>query len=118
MAHKKILRAITMDTFSVRDLREHTGALIHGAEAGKLSLITKRGHPVFLAVPFTDELITLGLRPAMAIQLYKEGTLTLAKATKLAGISLESFINLLSSLKISVIQYEISDVDEELKNFE
>ena len=107
-----------MDTFSVRDLREHTGALIHGAEAGKLSIITKRGQPVFLAVPFTDELITLGLRHAMAIQLYKEGILTLAKATKIAGISLEGFVKTLSDLKISVIQYTMADVDEELRNFE
>ncbi len=107
-----------MDTFSVRDLREHTGALIHGAEAGKLSIVTKRGHPVFLAVPFTDELITLGLRQAIAIQLYKESVLTLVKATKFAGVSLEVFIKTLSDLKISVIQYTMEDVDQELKNFE
>jgi antitoxin (DNA-binding transcriptional repressor) of toxin-antitoxin stability system len=107
-----------METFSVRDLREHTGALIHGAESGKLSIITKRGNPVFLAVPFTNELITLGLRHAMAIQLYRESTLTLAKATKLAGTSLEGFIKILSDLKIPVIQYTMAEVDEELKNFE
>ncbi len=35
-----------MDIFSVRDLREHTGALIQDAEAGKLSLVTKRGQPL------------------------------------------------------------------------
>ena len=46
-----------MDTFTVRDLREHTGALIHDAQIGKLSLITKHGHPVFLAVPFSEDLL-------------------------------------------------------------
>jgi predicted HTH domain antitoxin len=107
-----------MKTFSVRDLRERTGALIHGAEAGELSIVTKRGNPVFLAVPFTDELITFGLRHAMAIELYKEGVLTLTKATKLAGISLEGFIKILSDLKISLIQYTMTDVEEELKSFE
>jgi antitoxin (DNA-binding transcriptional repressor) of toxin-antitoxin stability system len=107
-----------MKTFSVRDLREHTGALIHGAEAGKLSLITKRGHPVFLAIPFTDDLIELGLKPALAIHLYKEGVLTLAKAAKLSGESLEGFIAMLSKLGVSIIHYTIKDVDEELKDFE
>lgn len=106
-----------MDTFSVRDLREHTGALIHDAEAGKLSLITKRGRPVFLAVPFTDDLIELGLRPVLTVHLYKEGILTLAKAAKLSGESLEGFIAMLSKLGISIIHYTIKDVDEELTNF-
>ena len=107
-----------MDTFSVRDLREHTGTLIHDAEAGKLSLVTKRGRPVFIAVPFTEELIELGLRPALAVHLYKEHTLTLAKAAKLSGVSLEGFIAMLSKLGISIVHYSIKDVDKELKDFE
>lgn len=109
---------MVMDTFSVRDLREHTGSLIHDAEAGKLSLVTKRGRPVFLAVPFTEELIDLGLRPALAVHLYKEKTLTLAKAARLAGVSLEGFIVLLSKLGVSIVHYTMKDVDEELKDFE
>ena len=32
-----------MDTFTVRDLRERTGTLIHDAEEGRLSLVAKRG---------------------------------------------------------------------------
>ncbi|MDP1573609.1 MAG: type II toxin-antitoxin system prevent-host-death family antitoxin [Coxiellaceae bacterium] len=107
-----------MDTFSVRDLRERTGELIHDAEAGKLSLITKHGRPVFLAIPFTDDLIELGLRPALAVHLYKEGVLTLAKAAKLSGESLEGFIAALSKLGISIVHYTIKDVNEELKDFE
>jgi len=50
-----------LDIFTVRDLRERTGALIHDAEDGKLSLITKHGRPVFLAVPFSEELLKMGL---------------------------------------------------------
>ncbi len=107
-----------MDTFSVRDLREHTGDLIQDAEQGKLSLVTKRGQPVFLAVPFTEELIELGLRPALAISLYKEGIFTLAKAAKLAGQPLAAFIQKLGKLGISTINYTISEVNEELKDFE
>jgi|SRR3990167_10848100 len=107
-----------MDTFSVRDLRERTGELIHDAEAGKLSLITKHGRPVFLAIPFSEDLIEFGLRPALAVHLYKEGVFTLAKAAKLSGESLEGFIARLSKLGISIIHYTMKDVDEELKDFE
>jgi antitoxin (DNA-binding transcriptional repressor) of toxin-antitoxin stability system len=107
-----------MDTFTVRDLREHTGTLIHDAEEGKLSLVTKHGRPVFLAVPFTQDLLDLGLRPAMAINLYKEGAFTLEKAAKLAGISIEAFIEILGRLGIPTVNYSAEEIDKELKDFD
>ena len=107
-----------MDTFTVRDLREHTGQLIHDAEAGKLSLITKHGRPVFLAVPFSEALLELGLRQALAIKLYQENALSLEKAAKLAGISVEAFIEALGNLGIPIVAYTASDLHRELKDFE
>lgn len=106
-----------MDTFTVRDLREHTGALIHDAEAGKLSLITKHGQPVFLAVPFSEEMLELGLRPMLAIKLFQEEALTLGKAAKLAGLSQAAFIDKLGKLGIPVAGYSIDELSRELKDF-
>ena len=106
-----------MDTFTVRDLREHTGALIHDAEAGKLSLITKHGRPVFLAVPFSEELLELGLGKALAVKLYKEEALTLGKAAKLANQSIEAFVERLGKLGVPVVHYPADDIDKELKDF-
>lgn len=107
-----------METFTVRDLREHTGALIHDAEIGKLSLITKHGQPIFLAVPFDEAMLKLGLRPAMAAKLYRDETLTLGKSAKLAEMSLEAFIAMLGKLDIPIVNYPPQDLDEELKSFE
>ena len=107
-----------METFTVRDLREHTGALIHGAEIGNLALVTKHGQPVFLAVPFSEELLELGLRPALAIKLYNEGTLTLGKAAKLAGQPIETFMERLGHLGIAAINYNPTEISEELKDFD
>ncbi len=107
-----------MDTFTVRDLREHTGTLIHDAEKGKLSLVTKHGRPIFLAVPFSEDLLILGLRTALAIKLYKEETLTLGKAAKLSGQSIEAFIEKLGQLGVPVVDYSPSDIQRELKDFE
>jgi len=107
-----------MDTFTVRDLREHTGNLIHGAEEGNLSLITKHGRPVFLAVPFTKDLISFGLNTALAIKLFKDEIITIEKAAKIAGISMESFIEKLGQLGVPVVNYSADELDQELKNFE
>ena len=106
------------DIFTVRDIREHTGALIHDAEEGKLSLITKRGHPVFLAVPFSEDLLKTGLQQALAINLFKEGVLSLEKSAKLAEQSIEMFIEKLGILGIPTVNYSTEDLGAELKNFE
>jgi prevent-host-death family protein len=105
-----------MDTFSVRDLREHTGSLIHEAEEGNLSLVTKHGRPVFLAVPFTNELVTFGLRTALAIKLFNEETVSLEKAAKIADLNLEVFIEKLGQLGISSVRYPAHELSQELED--
>lgn len=104
-----------MDTFTVRDLRERTGTLIEDAEEGKLSLITKHGRPIFLAVPFSEELIQEGLPLLLAAHLYKENILTLEKAAKLSNLSLELFIEKLGKLGVSAVNYSADELEEELK---
>jgi prevent-host-death family protein len=107
-----------MDTFTVRDLREHTGQLIHDAEEGKLSLITKHGRPIFLAVPFDQTILECGLRPAMAVKLYQEEVITLEKAAKLAGMSVEAFIERLGLLGVAIVDYSSAELNKELKDFD
>jgi prevent-host-death family protein len=107
-----------MHTFTIRELREHTGTLIRNAEEGKLSLITKRGQPVFIAVPFSQELVEWGLLTTLAISLYKENKVTLEKAAKLANQSIESFIEKIGKLGIPVLSYDPSELGDELTNFE
>lgn len=107
-----------MDTFTVRDLRERTGALIHDAEKGKLSLITKRGKPVILAVPFNQQLIEEGLGVALAVGLFQEGILSLERCANLAHQPLEIFMATLGKLGIPVIDYPPEDLDKEIKFFE
>lgn len=107
-----------METFTVRDLREKTGSLIKDAEEGKLSLITKHGHPVFLAVPFNEALVEWGVHIALAMTLFKEGTMSLSRAAKIAGMSLEGFMEKLGSVGIPVVDYPAEDLEEELHTLE
>src|SRR3990167_2464168 len=109
------MRLSPMDTFTVRDLRERTGKLIHDAEAGHLSLVTKHGRPVFIAVPFSEEMLKFGLRSAMAIKLYDEEVVTRGAAAKIAGDSIPVFIDKLGALQIPVVRYSPEELDQELK---
>ena len=103
-----------MQSFTIRDIRERSGDLIRNAEAGKLSVITKAGLPVFVAVPFDEVLLKEGVRVALAVKLYDEGVVSLGKAAKLAGMSLSEYINHLGSLQIPVVRYGGTDLEAEL----
>ena len=95
-------------------MRERTGELIRGAEAGKLSMITKHGQPVFVAVPVDESLVRGGVTLALAIKLFEEQTLTLAQAAKLAKIPLEAFAAEVSQRGIAVVDYSARELAKEL----
>lgn len=103
-----------IDVFSVRDLRNRSGDLLKDAEAGQVALITKHGRPAILAVPFDERLIGHGVHRAMALHLFESHQLTLAQAAKLAGLSLEEFVELLREVGLPAVDYPAADLESEL----
>ena len=105
-----------MDTFTIRDLRERTGELVHDAETGQLSVVTKHGRPVFVAVPFDENVLNSGIHVALAVKLFQDGVLSSAKAAKFAGYKVADFGAYLARLGIPVVDYAPEDIEEELKS--
>lgn len=106
-----------MQTFTVRDLRNRTGELINEAEQGHLSVITKHGTPVFVAVPFDETLLQSGVRVSMAINLFAERHIGLSQAAKLAGVAPSEMMSILSEHKIPMVDYSLEELQDELKQF-
>ena len=104
-----------MEAFTIRDLRERTGELVRNAEQGGLAVVAKHGHPLFVAVPLDDSLLRHGVHVALAIKLFQDGTISLGRAAKLAGLDHETFLNHLSSLGIPVVDYAPDELDRELE---
>ena len=107
-----------METFSIRDLRERTGELVRGAESGKLALVTKRGRPIFLAVPFGEDLIHDGLAYSLAAKLFAEGHISSGKAARMAMLPLAEFLQKSSRQGIDAVDYEPDELDGELSVFD
>lgn len=107
-----------MQTFSVRDLRERTGELVRQAEAGHLSVVAKHGRPLFVTVPVDEHLLREGVVVALAVRLFAEKAISLGKAAKLAGRSLEDFITHLGATGVSAVDYPSEEIDEELAALE
>jgi prevent-host-death family protein len=107
-----------METFTVRDLRDRTGDLIHGAEAGRMALVTKHGRPVFVALPFDDVLLKQGVLTSLAVKLFDDEVLTQGQAAKLAGLSLPEFFAACAARQVPVVRYETGELEQELKAFD
>lgn len=107
-----------MDTFTVRDLRERTGELIRDAEVGQLAIVTKHGRPVFIALPFDEITMKLGVHIALAIKLFQNDVLSLGKAAKLANYSIPEFSNFLTNAGIPSVSYPPEDLERELNTLD
>ncbi|WP_295456346.1 UPF0175 family protein [uncultured Thiodictyon sp.] len=104
----------TLDIFSVRNLRTRSGDLLKDAELGQMSLITKHGRRAILALPFDRRLLDQGVHRALALRLFEGRQLTLAQAAKVAGLSLDGFIDLLGSLGLVAVDYPADELAAEL----
>ena len=104
-----------LNVFTVRELRQHIGDLIQDAEKGRLALITKYGRPAFLAVPFDERLLKHGVNKSLALHLFQAKHITLSQAARIAILSIEDFLDLLSEFGIPAVDYPPEDLDKELE---
>lgn len=107
-----------METFNIRDLRNRTGELVSAAESGHLSLVTKHGHPVFVAVPFSEELLRNGVNLALAVGLFVENKMGLTGAAKVAGVTPSEMADILTERRIPLADYSVDELADELKSFQ
>ena len=101
-----------MQSFAVRDLREHTGELVRNAESGHCSVVSKHGKPLFVALPFDDALLQVGVNIALADKLVHSGELSVGAGAKLAAMPYAAYLQHLGSTGYSML--EDADVDHEL----
>ena len=104
-----------MNILSTNELKESPLKLCQIAEQGNLSLVTQDERPIFITMPFTEELIKLGVFKECAIRMFEEHKMTLRQAAKLADVSLEEMMSLLSNAQVDVIDYDPTDLDLEMK---
>lgn len=106
-----------MQIFTIRDLREHPGELLRRAEDGELSVVTRRGGPVFVAVPCDEALFSDGLGVALAIRLFDDERISLRQAARLADVSVSEMIDLLGRSGVAVIRSSAETLERELADF-
>ncbi len=110
------LKEFTMQSFTIRDLREHTSELVRNAESGQYSVISKHGKPLFVALPFDDTLLHAGVNIALADKLVHSGELSVAAGAKLAAMPYAAYLQHLGSTGYSMLGD--ANLDDELASLE
>ena len=105
-----------LSVFSVRDLRLRSSDLVRDAEAGGVSVITKRGRPAALTLPFSRQLLELGLDKDVALVLFEQKLLTMQKAARLADMTLDRFMDLLEQTSTVAVDYAPTELDDEVES--
>jgi predicted HTH domain antitoxin len=106
-----------MQAFSVRELKSNPSTVLKAAAADSMALVTSHHQPTALVVA----LDRLGLpdpaavRSGLALSLFRSGSISLGSAAQIAGLPLPRFMEILSSLKIPLVDADHSELDEDLK---
>jgi antitoxin (DNA-binding transcriptional repressor) of toxin-antitoxin stability system len=93
-------------------LPEHTGELVRNAESGKVSVVSKHGKPLFIAVPFDETLLSAGVNVALADKLVFAGDLSVGAGAKLATMAYADYLAHLGRQGYSMISPDIGLEDE------
>ncbi|WP_422136931.1 UPF0175 family protein [Endozoicomonas sp. ALD040] len=69
-----------------------------------------------LGIPFTDQILEQGVAINLAIHLFRNDVVTLAKGARIARVPLGDFIQILGAQGIPVVDHDPADLDSDLEN--
>ena len=107
-----------MQAFSIRQLKSNPSAVLRAAEADAMALVTSHQQPAALVVAL-DRLglpNTEAVRSGLALSQFRGGSISVAIAAQVAGLPLPRFLEILSSLKIPVVEGGSAELHEDLAN--
>jgi prevent-host-death family protein len=102
-----------MSTYSSRQLRENPAPLLREVEDGGLAVVTVRGKPVAVVVPF-EEALKAGARAGLAARLLASRAVSLGTAAQIAERSVEGMIGLMGELGYENVFSDVGRFEEDL----
>lgn len=106
-----------MKSFSARNLKRSTYKLIRHAEDGRMSVVTKDGAPLFVAVPFDRRLLPEDVMTALAMGLFDAECVSVGRAARMAGLSVGEMTDTLGRHGIAVIRTSADELQRSLADF-
>ena len=108
------MRGGIMGSIPVGQFLEHPDKLLAQTQGGEISVVTRDGEAVFMAVPMGAQLDNQGVRLELAISLFDREQISIGVASRIAGVSISEFIDELGKRRIPVTRYSGDEFEEEL----
>ena len=103
-----------MKSVAIRDLKNNPSNMTKYLERNETVFITKHSKPIGITLPLNDDLFSLGLKKAVAIDQYRNGLISLGKMAELLDISKKEAQHLLNSLGIDWLEYDKQEIDRQV----
>ena len=106
-----------MHTLTADELQRRPSQLLDDAERGELSVVTRDGAPVLLAVPLGRHLEQPEVRVELAVHLFDQEQISLGVAARIAGLPMADMMEELGRRRIAVIRTTAAELERELAAF-
>lgn len=103
-----------MLSVGIKELKDNPSMLTKAAEDGDMSILTKRGRPIGIMLPWSDEIIVKGYKEALSIEAFKSGLLTLSQLAEAIHITKAEALELIGKMNIPFIEHSTDEIQEEL----
>lgn len=106
-----------MQTVSIRELQTNPAKLTKYLADNESVFVTKHGVPIGITMPLGEDLLSIGIKKAVALELYKNGNISMGKCAELLNLSKQEMIKLFEDLKISWIEDNEAILKDEIKEW-
>jgi antitoxin (DNA-binding transcriptional repressor) of toxin-antitoxin stability system len=106
-----------MQSVAIRDLKNNPSNMTKHLENGESVFVTKHGKPVGITLPLNDDVFSLGVKKAVAVELYKMGVVSLGKMAEILEIKKQEAMALLNSAEINWLEDDTDTITKETKQW-
>lgn len=104
-----------MQSVTIRDLKNNPATMTHYLENGKPVFVTKHGKPIGITLPLDDGLVNQSIKELLCFDLYEQGEISFGKLAEFLNISKDKLRKMFVVMDKPVIDYPLSDIEDELK---
>ncbi len=106
-----------MTSVTIRDIKNNPATMISPLTEGSPVFVTKHGRPIGVTLPLNDSIVNQSIKELLYFDLYKKDEISFGKLAEFLGVRKDKLRRMFASLDMPVIDYDASEVTEELETF-
>ncbi len=106
-----------MESVTLRAIKNNPANMTSHLSEGKAVFVTKHGKPIGVTLPLDDSIVNQSIKELLYFDLYKKGEISFGKLAEFLGVRKGKLRRMFASMDMPVIDYGVSDVEQELKAF-